>query len=62
MLASLLTTLGFSLSVIFATRSAKVLGGPTANLARLALAAFLLAVWSHALEADSAGLDCRGFS
>jgi drug/metabolite transporter (DMT)-like permease len=47
MLPSLLTTLGFSLSVIFATRSAKVLGGPTANIARLTLAAFLLGLWAH---------------
>jgi drug/metabolite transporter (DMT)-like permease len=47
MFPSLLTTIGFSLSVIFATRSAKVLGGPTANIARLILAALLLAIWAH---------------
>src|SRR4029434_9965005 len=47
MLPSLLTALGFSLSVIFATRWAKLLGGPTANMARLALAAFLLGLWAH---------------
>jgi drug/metabolite transporter (DMT)-like permease len=47
MLPSLLTTIGFSLSVIFATRSAKVLGGPTANVARLILAALLLSIWAH---------------
>jgi drug/metabolite transporter (DMT)-like permease len=44
---SLLTTICFSLSVIFAARSARVLGGPTANLARLALATALLAAWAH---------------
>ena len=47
MLASLLTAIGFSLSVIFAARSSRILGGPTANLARLSLAAVLLAVWAH---------------
>lgn len=47
MFASFLTTIFFSLSVIFAARSAKVLGGPTANLARICLATVLLAVWAH---------------
>ena len=35
MFASLLTTILFSLSVIFASRSAKLLGGTRANLARI---------------------------
>lgn len=47
MFASLLTTVFFSLSVVFAARSSKILGGPTANLTRLALAASLLAIWAH---------------
>jgi drug/metabolite transporter (DMT)-like permease len=47
MLASLLTALGFSLSVIFAGRTARILGGATANLARLLFATLLLAVWAH---------------
>ena len=47
MLASFLTTIFFSLSVIFAARSARVLGGPTANLARISLATVLLALWAH---------------
>lgn len=47
MLASFLTTIFFSLSVIFAARSARVLGGQTANLARIALATVLLALWAH---------------
>ena len=46
-LASLLTAIGFSLSVIFAARSARILGGATANFARLTVAAVLLAVWAH---------------
>lgn len=47
MLPSLLTTVCFSLSVIFAARSARILGGPVANLSRLALAAVLLGIWAH---------------
>jgi hypothetical protein len=43
-LASLLTTLFFSLSIIFAARSARVLGAGTANLGRITLATLLLAV------------------
>jgi drug/metabolite transporter (DMT)-like permease len=61
MLPSLLTTLGFSLSVIFATRSAKVLGGPTANVARLGLAAFLLGVWSHGFGGGLGGAGLPWF-
>ena len=47
MLASFLTIIFFSFSVIFASRSAKVLGGQRANAARLALALVLLATWAH---------------
>ena len=47
MFPSFLTTLLFSFSVIFASRSAKVLGGPAANLARLMLALVALGVWAH---------------
>jgi len=47
MLASFLTTIFFSLSVIFAARSARVLGGQTANLARICVASVLLALWAH---------------
>jgi drug/metabolite transporter (DMT)-like permease len=61
MLPSLLTTLGFSLSVIFATRSAKMLGGPAANLARLGLAAFLLGVWSHGFGGGLGGAGLPWF-
>src|SRR5688572_14366350 len=48
MLPSLLTTVCFSLSVIFAARSARILGGSLANLSRLLLAAVLLGIWAHA--------------
>src|SRR5580692_4443211 len=47
MLASFLTTIFFSLSVIFGARSARVLGGQTANLARISVATVLLAIWAH---------------
>lgn len=47
MLASFLTTIFFSLSVIFAARSARVLGGQTANLGRISVATVLLALWAH---------------
>ena len=47
MFASFLTTIFFSLSVIFAARSARMLGGARANLARIGLATGLLAVWAH---------------
>lgn len=47
MFASFLTTILFSLSVIFASRSAKLLGGTRANLSRIVLATGFLAVWAH---------------
>ncbi|HSI12309.1 MAG TPA: DMT family transporter [Chthoniobacter sp.] len=47
MLASFLTTIFFSLSVIFAARSARVLGGQTANLGRISVATVMLALWAH---------------
>lgn len=55
MLASLLTAIGFSLSVIFAARSARLLGGPTANLARLSLATGFLGLWAHLFGGGLAG-------
>jgi drug/metabolite transporter (DMT)-like permease len=60
-LASLLTTVFFSLSVIFAARSARVLGGSTANLSRLILAAALLAVWAHAFGGGLGGAGLPWF-
>jgi len=47
MFASFLTTILFSLSVIFAARSARMLGGARANLARISIATVLLALWAH---------------
>lgn len=61
MLASLLTTVFFSLSVFFAARSSRVLGGPTANLSRLTLAAILLAIWAHAFGGGLGGAGLPWF-
>jgi drug/metabolite transporter (DMT)-like permease len=47
MFPSVLTTFLFSFSVIFASRSAKLLGGPVANLGRLIVATCALAIWAH---------------
>ncbi|WP_221032830.1 DMT family transporter [Actomonas aquatica] len=47
MFASLLTTVFFSFSAIFATRSIKTIGSTTANLGRLALAMFFLGLYAH---------------
>ncbi|MEA3211769.1 MAG: hypothetical protein QOE70_4826 [Chthoniobacter sp.] len=55
MFASLLTTLFFSLSVIFGARSAKALGPQLANLARLTLATVLLGAWAHFFGAGLRG-------
>jgi len=49
MFPALLATLLFSLSVVFANRSTKILGGTTANFLRLCLATVLLAAWAHGL-------------
>ena len=55
MFASFLTTILFSLSVIFASRSAKLLGGTRANLARIGIATVFLAVWAHGFGAGLRG-------
>lgn len=61
MLPSLLTVFAFSLSVIFAARSAAILGGATANLTRLILAAGLLATWAHAFGTGLGGAGLPWF-
>lgn len=55
MLPSFLTTILFSFSVIFAARSARVLGAGMANLCRITLAAAVLAVWAHGFGAGLGG-------
>ncbi|MEQ1858698.1 MAG: DMT family transporter [Chthoniobacteraceae bacterium] len=61
MLASLLTTVFFSLSVITAARSSRIVGGATANLSRMTLAAVLLAVWAHAFGGGLGGAGLPWF-
>ncbi len=55
MLASFLTTIFFSFSVIFAARTARMLGGPAANLGRIVVATGLLAIWAHGWGRGVAG-------
>jgi drug/metabolite transporter (DMT)-like permease len=55
MIAAFLTTVLFSLSVVFAYRSARLLGGVRANFVRLCVATCLLAVWAHGLGAGLGG-------
>ena len=55
MAAAFLTTIFFSLSVIFASRSAKLLGGTRANAARITVALAFLALWAHAFGAGMRG-------
>ena len=47
--ASFLTTILFALSVIFAARSVRILGGQAANLSRLAVAFVMLGIWAATL-------------
>ncbi len=55
MFPSVLTTILFSFSVIFASRSAKMLGGPVANLGRLMVALCALGLWAHLFGAGLRG-------
>ena len=55
MLAAALTTLFFSLSVIFGARSARLVGAQMANLGRITLATVLLGIWAHTVGAGVSG-------
>jgi drug/metabolite transporter (DMT)-like permease len=48
MFPAFLATVLFSLSVVFANRTTRILGGITANFYRLILSTILLAIWAHA--------------
>ncbi|HEX5176047.1 MAG TPA: DMT family transporter [Chthoniobacteraceae bacterium] len=61
MLASFLTTILFSLSVIFASRSARLLGAARANLGRILLATIFLAIWAHNFGAGLRGAGMPWF-
>jgi drug/metabolite transporter (DMT)-like permease len=56
--AAFLATVLFALSVVFASRTTRALGGVRANLYRLVVAAFLLGLWAHLI---GAGLSGGGF-
>jgi drug/metabolite transporter (DMT)-like permease len=55
MWAAFLTTILYSFSALFAQRTARVMGGITANFWRLVLATLFLGLWSHL-----AGIGLRG--
>jgi drug/metabolite transporter (DMT)-like permease len=55
MLAAFLTTIFFSLSVIFGARSARLVGPQSANLGRISLATILLGIWAHVFGAGVGG-------
>ena len=55
MFPAFLTTLLFAGSAVFAARSARLVGGAAANMARLWLAGVLLALWAHGRGAGLGG-------
>lgn len=55
MLAAALTTIFFSLSVVFGARSAKLLGPQLANLGRITIATVFLGVWAHVFGSGLGG-------
>lgn len=55
MLPAFLATVLFSLSVLFASRTTRMLGGTTANFYRLCVSTVLLAIWAHAFGRGLAG-------
>ncbi len=61
MLGAFLTTIFFSLSVIFANRSIAVVGTTRANLGRLLVALVLLGIYAHVWGGGLGGAGCRWF-
>lgn len=61
MFPSLLTTVLFSLSVIFASRSIKGLGSTTANLGRLGFALLFLGAYAHGFDGGMGGAGRNWF-
>lgn len=55
MFPAFLTTLFFAVSVIFAARSSRLLGGTMANLGRMLIALLLLSTWAHLFGEGLAG-------
>ena len=52
---ALLTTVFFSISVVFASRSSRIIGGQWANAARITVALGLLGAWAHLFGAGLRG-------
>ena len=61
MLASILTTIFFSFSAIFANRSIKMVGGTQANLGRLILALIFLGAYAHGIGGGMGGAGRNWF-
>src|SRR5438067_2985662 len=61
MLPSVLTTIFFALSVIFAARSSRLIGGSAANLGRMLVALVALAAWAHVFGKGLAGTSLPWF-
>jgi drug/metabolite transporter (DMT)-like permease len=55
MLAAFITTIFFSISIICASRSARLIGGTEANFWRLSCAAAFLAVWAYGFGGGMSG-------
>ncbi len=61
MLPALLTTVLFSFSVLFASRSSRLVGPMQANVSRLVLAMVLLGIWAHTWGGGFAGAGLPWF-
>src|SRR5204862_144380 len=57
MLPAFITTILYSISIISATRSAKMLGGTEANFWRITVAAFSLALWAYTFAMGMGGVS-----
>jgi len=61
MFPALLTTCLFSLSILFASKSARIVGPMQANVARLVLAMVLLGIWAHSWGGGFGGVGLPWF-
>lgn len=61
MIPAFLATLLFSVSVVAASRTTRILGGTTANFVRLCLATLFLALWAHSFGQGFGGGAMRWF-
>jgi len=61
MLPAFLTTIFYSLSALFATRSGRLLGATKANLGRMCIALLLLGTWAHTMGQGFRGASLGWF-